>query len=246
MRISVIALLLATLPSAVLHADGIRYFNNYCTVGSFRNCASVSVSVLTLPNGATVIAISIQNLQGTHPADNSPGSLIVDAVVTFPYIPIDPDTFDPEATGWSGGGGSPGYWGDGGATDYNSWNAGVRIVLFGNYSGVAGCEPPPPGTHFPNMGVATGGPQTCESIGAGPWINSYSNGLPLDWDISRAVVGWGFVNTVGPSTYCQPGVNCFQTNVTPEPVTLALVGTGLGLVGLVRRRRGKHGTLEKT
>ena len=56
----------------------------------------------------------------------------------------------------------------------------------------------------------------------------------------------GCVNTVGPSTYCQPGVNCFQTNVTPEPVTLALVGTGLGLVGLVRRRRGKHGTLEKT
>ena len=41
----------------------------------------------------------------------------------------------------------------------------------------------------------------------------------------------------GANTVCVTGENCTATDVVPEPFTIALVGSGLAGLGLLRRRR---------
>jgi hypothetical protein len=233
MRVSLAGLLLAATPFAPAHADGIRHFNNYCTPGAFRSCASVTVQVVTLPSGMTGLVLTIRNLEGAIAEANIPGSMIVGFHVGFPVAEQGEVVDDENGSQGSNGAtivGNP--FGD----TYHDRRGYTGNILWGGFSGIYGCNPASPDLVYPEIGEDLFGSwSTCGSGASVVFTLDHYENLP--WDVNNMSVALDFRNPDGTFSNCTMDLNCSPVSAVPEPVTLVLVGTGLAGVAAARRRR---------
>jgi hypothetical protein len=225
------ALLLATAGAA--SAQQYNFFDDYCTVGAIRTCASVRLRTewdATL--GRTNVQIWIRNLQGTLAQENTGGAPISRVGLTFPNI-TNPSNLTIQTVGTAVTVGTP-------APLWKITNQQIEgLVTFSTAAhtegAVMGCNVYP--------GQTLNYYQTC---GTGGWV-VFGFSTSNQWSASSAQIAWKVQTHPGVNTFlaCRtadlPGdpEYCESVNptVTPEPVTLALFGTGLAGLGAVRRRK---------
>jgi hypothetical protein len=260
MRVVVAATLLAgVLPGTAAAADS--YWDQQCTNGgwTFNTCASAWVTT----SGQNQVTIRIWNLAGIPGSNtfanaaftaiglNSLGSGLVfqNLAVTYPNGSV--------YSGWSfanGGGGIPGPVGSNGVTIQ-----GVGSSIFSQWA-VA----PLPGSGTPaitnwagpgqfNSGFVAFTFNTYTQVCTGHGVHQQCTLTPALINLTNAVLGLHVQS--GPNGQ-STGYECLATNpsptatigspcippatVTPEPVTTALLGTGLGGLGLVQLRRRRR------
>ena len=243
------------LHAAPLRADGPlqvtrRTWTNYCTSGAFHTCASVTVQVDRYAAGS-VITIQLRNMQGSsYGYDNigpsSIGWFEMRSVGHRPYdtvqFPGNPDAPSIFGLGVVGAvdslGTGPGNWD---ASLNLGWASYWGISSFGR--GIFGCDAPPIDPTAPPYDWGTGngyggGYVTCPTQGFGGAVQ-----MQISVDTPSTVDDWTFFWTMQGERgggYCATSEEEWGahgcTTVTPEPLTLTLLGTGLAGAGLVRRR----------
>ena len=230
---------LAAVGTTAARAD-FRDFGLRCSPGALRTCVNISVTT-TQFGSTTAVHIRIRNWAGSYIGDLTGGSLITRLGIVAP-------TGITSASGLvvSAGGGTTVT-----GTPASSWflktpgGLGNMIELTAGITpgtkngGIAGCL-------APRGGYGTSYFSTCAAGGYVDFSFTTSN----VWSAKNAELAWlveDVNNPVKPS-----GIECDTdpnnagravcAAVTPEPVTMVLLGSGLasmGGFGLVRRRRNK-------
>jgi hypothetical protein len=254
-RVAAVLGVLAFFGVSEAHAAS-KNFNFICTLNtSIRVCASVRV-VTTAIVGGTDVTIFVHNHAGFS-FDQTGGSIINRVALTAP----------PQATLGTASGLAVGTSGSvnvvGAINPANNWsitnqglNGPVEFMASSggapNFNGgIIGCPNPPlanavnPIRYF----------QTCNTTGFTGFV-SFNFQTTGTWNASQAEVGLGFrgvvgLTEVGPNGQPVTAVECRTeqpltaieacASVTPEPISMALLGTGLlglGGAGLRRRRKG--------
>lgn len=220
-----------------------RDFSNSCSAGSMHACVSIQLTTTLNGSGGTDVVIRVQNLQGwagNALGDNTGGSMLTRLGIVAPTI-----------TGLSSGlsiHATPGTWTAGNpASLWSLRNPGVLggpIELTAQSTknaGILGCD-------------VSGSPvlnyyQTC---GSG-WVE-FSFSTTNAWSANDAELAWivgDFASNPDDLLECDsdPTVSTstrqYCAQVTPEPVTMILLGSGLagmGGFGFVRRRKNEDGT----
>lgn len=246
---------MAMLGTSAARAD-YKGFWYRCSPGALRACASLEMVTTLNISGGTDVIIRVRNLQGYGPSwigDNTGGSLITRLGIVAPPI-----------TGTSVTNGALSVTAVGGASAVNNpaplWflrdpgSLGAPIELTANIGvgtragGIAGCSNPfgaMPARHF----------RTCDTGSGAGWIEfkfSTSNA----WSANSAEVAWldqGIANGNATiecgSSYSGPNgqPRDWCTGVTPEPVTMVLLGSGLaGMSGFGFFRRRKNTEIENS
>jgi len=236
--IALAAVGLAMAPASA-RAD-IKHFLNYCSPGAMRACASIVVETSLRAGGGTNVSIRVRNLQGWGwYGDNTGGSSIRRVGLITPQI-VGASGLSVSTIGTVGQQGSPnGYW----FLDQPAGLGGlIQVASSTNYTGeggIRGCDNP---TYSVNNYYRTCGENT-------GWV-VFTFTTQNNWSASQAEVAWlsdGYQNyTTEPITECGSDggygadgrIPC--SHVTPEPITMVLLGSGmagLGGAGLIRRRR---------
>lgn len=253
---TLVTAIVVCLSPTTVRADGplFRSFADYCTTGAVRACASVTASVVYLGDGTSILNLRIRNLEGTSPFDNTGGSKIHQVLYGIPALAMGRGSFRFPPTGPEG---SVGQYGDvitagpfdpAGGVGFGSGD----ILSFGQFGkGIVGCtaiplDPPP----YPPLPHITGGEpikfrgawQTCPELGyTGSFLISLH--MPYELDARDLFVGWSVTTAAGEIIACDTrDLTTCEPVVTPEPITIVLLGSGLaGMGGLryLRRRKVK-------
>lgn len=232
------AVLLTVASAAALRAD-FRDFSNLCLAASIRTCASIQV--FTTANGSnTDVVLRVRNLQGTATLggafDNTGGSLITRLGIVAPPIGATVGGLSILTSGAvTNVNNAESYW-----QLRNPGALGGMIELDASITpgsvngGIRGCNP----------SAAGGITSWFDTCGVG-WVEFHFTTAGL-WSASQAEVAflsqhWA-VNGGGAECDTDPTTSGRHecAIVTPEPMTVLLLGSGLagmGGVGLLRRRR---------
>ena len=217
-------------------------FSNRCSAGAMRACVSIQLFTTLNGSGGTDVVIRVQNLQGwagSGLGDNTGGSMLTRLGIVAPAITglSSGLTITPSAGVWTGGNPTS-FW-----SLRNPGVLGGPIELTAastKNAGVLGCSWS--GTPVLNYY------QTCN----GGYVD-FSFSTTNAWSANNAEIAWIVSDFSGtpdglvecdsdPSTANSTRQYCAQ--VTPEPVTMILLGSGLagmGGFGFVRRRKNEDG-----
>lgn len=242
MRLSKFVLSSVVLLSAVsatqLRAD-FKDWIDRCSTGAVRTCASLQMWTTVNGAGGTDVVIRVQNQQGWGLlGDGTGGSLLSRIGIVAPKIVGVSGALSVSGVGANVVGNAGSLWNLrapgslGGLIELSSGIAGGT-----QSGGIIGCNATSrgiPGTHF----------QTC----GGGWVefkfstsNAWSaNDAEVAWLVQDFAVNGGGVECTSSAQYTGTGRGYCPQMVTPEPVTMILLGSGLagmGGFGLVRRRK---------
>lgn len=217
---------------------------SYSGFTGFGLCASVQVSVVQNSNGTATVTMVVNNLSGSH---GSYSGTVFTAVGLDNVIPSSINVVNgslqvlgPCLSGSSSQCDYSSHWR---LSDDKAVGGGVKVDLLANgarginYGIGSTCVVPDPNASgnatILYTSCATGGTTVTLSF----TVTSY-----FDLANSGDLFVKGQNGYQGQSTTCitAEGGNCFPTTVVPEPITIALLGTGLAGIGgakFFRRRR---------
>ncbi len=233
--------IVAAVGASVASASPItKDFGTRCSPGALRACASVSITTQVV-GSQTLVLIAIRNQAGPgYPADHTGGSLITRLGIVAPAGITSAGNLTITSVGGAITHGNAAHnWflrTPGALGGMIELTAGINARTING--AIAGC-------YSPFGGLPSAYYQTCAPGGYIDFAFTTNN----IWSANNAELAWltqDANNPAGTGVECDTAPNnagrAYCTGVTPEPVTMVLLGSGLasmGGMGLVRRRRNK-------